>query len=64
MHKTQVEEMHEFFSQKKTCEEVSAILQARHPPIRGYSIKSVKCFCQKKWNFSQDLFKPCASNDF
>ena len=48
MHKMQVEEMRDFFSQKNTFEEISAILQTRHPCIRGYSVKSIKPFCEKK----------------
>ena len=43
-----VEEMHDFFSQKNTFEEISAILQTRHPLIRGYSVKSIKPFCKEK----------------
>ena len=48
MHKMQVEEMRDFFSQKNTIEEISAILKTRHPCIRGYSVKSIKPFCEKK----------------
>ena len=44
----QVEEMRDFFSQKNTFEEISAILQTRHPCIRGYSVKLIKPFCEKK----------------
>ena len=40
--------MRNFFSQKKTFEEISAILQARHPDVRGYSVKLIKPFCEKK----------------
>ena len=64
MHKMQVEEMRDFFSQKNTIEEISAILQTRHPCIRGYSVKSIKPFCEKKRNLFRDLSRPCASNDF
>ena len=46
MHKMQVEEMRDFFSQKYTFGKVSEILQARHPCIRGYSVKSI--FLRKK----------------
>ena len=42
MHKSQVEEMRDFFSQKNIFEEVSVILQTRHSCIRGYSVKSIK----------------------
>ena len=48
MHKMQVEEIRDFFSQKNTFEEISAILQTRHPCIKGYSVKSIKTFCKKK----------------
>ena len=48
MHKMQVEEMRDFFSQKSTFEEICVILQTRHPCIRGYSVKSTKTFCEKK----------------
>ena len=37
----EVEEMRDFFSQKKTFEEISATPQTRHPCIRGYSVKSI-----------------------
>ena len=49
----QVEEMRDFFSQKNTFEEISAILQTRHPCIRGYSVNLIKPFCQKKGFSSQ-----------
>ena len=62
MHKMQVEEMRDFFSQKNTIEEISAILKTRHPCIRGYSVKSIKPFCKKR-NLFQDLSRPFASND-
>ena len=48
MHKMQVEEMRDFFSQKSTFEEICVILQTRHPCIKGYSVKSTKTFCEKK----------------
>ena len=48
----QVEEIRDFFSQKNTFEEISAILQTRHPCIRGYSVKSIKPFCKKKKGIS------------
>ena len=44
----QVEDMRDFFSQKNTFEEISATLKARHPCIRGYSVKSNKPFRKKK----------------
>ena len=44
----QVEEILDFFSQKETFEEISAILQTRHPGVRGYSVKLIKPFCKKK----------------
>ena len=47
MDKMQVEEMRDFFSQEITYEKISAILQAIYSCIRGYSVKSVKRFCQK-----------------
>ena len=40
--------MCDFFSQKTTFEEISAILQTRHPSIREYPVKSIKPFCEKK----------------
>ena len=40
--------MCDFFSQKATFEEISAILQTRHPSIREYPVKSIKSFCEKK----------------
>ena len=52
MHQMQREETCDFFSQKNTLEEISAILQTRHPCIRGYSVKSTKPFCEKKVIFS------------
>ena len=64
MHKMQVEEILDFFSQKETFEEISAILQTRHPGVRGYSVKLSKPFCKKKRNFSRDHSRPCASNNF
>ena len=64
MHKMQVKEMRDFLSQKNTFKEISAILQTRHPCIRGYSVKSTKPFCEKKSNFFRDLSRACASNDF
>ena len=51
MHNMQVEEMRDFFSQKNTIEEISAILETRHPCIRGYSVKLIKPFCEKKKEF-------------
>ena len=60
MHKMQVEEMRDFFSQKSTFEEICVILQTRHPYIRGYSVKSTKPFCENKRNFFRDLLRPCA----
>ena len=48
MHKMQVKEMRDFLSQKNTFKEISAIIQTRHPCIRGYSVKSIKPFCEKK----------------
>ena len=48
MNKMQVEEIRDFFSQKSTFEEISVILQTRHPCIRGYSAKSTKSFREKK----------------
>ena len=50
MYKMQVEEMRDFSSQKKMYEEISTILQARHPGVKGYSVKSIKRFCKKKQN--------------
>ena len=47
MDKIQVEEMHDFLSQKITYEEISAILLAIYRSVRGYSVKSTKRFCQK-----------------
>ena len=47
----QVEEMRDFFHPKKTDEEISAILQARHPGLREYSVKLIKHFCKKKKEF-------------
>ena len=44
----QVEKMRDFFFQKDTFEETNAILQTRHPCIKGYSVKSIKPFCEKK----------------
>ena len=64
MHKIQVEEMRDFFSQKNTFEEVSVILQTRHSCIRGYSVKLIKPFCKKRRNFFRDLSRPYANNDF
>ena len=52
-----------FLPEKKLFEEISAILQARHPGIRGYSVKTIKSFSKKR-NFSRDLSRPYASNDF
>ena len=52
MHNMQVEEMRDFFSQKNTTEEISAILETRHPCIRGYSVKFIKPFCEKKKGIS------------
>ena len=40
--------MCDFFSEKNTFEEISAILQTRHPSITEYSVKSIKPFCEKK----------------
>ena len=40
MDKMQVEEMHDFLSQKITYEEISAILLAIYRSVRGYSVKS------------------------
>ena len=48
MHKMQVEEMRDFFSQKYTFEEINATLKKRHPCIKGYSVKSIKAFCKEK----------------
>ena len=45
MLKIEVEEMRDFFSQKKTYEEIITILQARYPVVREYSVKSIKRFC-------------------
>ena len=42
MDKMQVEEMRDFLSQKKTYEEISVILLAVCPSVRGYSAKSTK----------------------
>ena len=42
MGKMQAEEMLDFFSHKKTYEEISAILQATYPSVRGNSVKSTK----------------------
>ena len=64
MLKIEVEEMRDFFSQKKTYEEIITILQARYPAVREYSVKSIKRFCEKKRNFPQDFSRPRASNDF
>ena len=47
MDKPQLEEMRDFFSQKITYEEISAILQAIYPSVRGYSVKSAKSDTQK-----------------
>ena len=46
----QVEELCDFFSQKKNYEEISAILQVRRPRVRGYSVGLMK-----RKNFSRDL---------
>ena len=40
------EEIINFFSQKKTYDEISKILQLRYPGERGFSVKSVKRFCK------------------
>ena len=63
MHKMQVEEMRYFFSQKNTFEEISAILKTRHPCIRGYSVKSIKTFCEKRRIFFRDLSRPCVISE-
>ena len=47
MDKTQVEKARDFFSQKITYEEISAILQAIYPSVKGYSVKSIKQFCKQ-----------------
>ena len=52
MHKMQVEDKRDFFSQKNTFEEISATLKTRHPCIRGCSVKSIKPFCKKKGIYS------------
>ena len=56
MHKMQVEEIRDFFFQKSTFEEISVILQTRHPCIRGYSVKSTKSFREKK-GISSGIFQ-------
>ena len=56
MHKMQVVEMHDSLSQKKTYEEISTILQARRPDVRGYSVKPIKRFC-KKMEFPPEFLK-------
>ena len=53
----QVEEVHDFFFQKITYEEISAILQGIHPSVRGYSVKLTKIFCKKKREFFPGSFK-------
>ena len=63
MDKMQVEEMHDFLSQKITYEEISAIQLVIYPSVRGYSVKSTKRFCNKM-ELPQDLSRPCANNDF
>ena len=55
----QVEEMRDFFSQKKMYEEISAILQARHFGVRGYSVKSIIRFCKKMDFFLGSLKTMC-----
>ena len=63
MHKMQVESMRDFFSHKNTFEEITAILQTRHPCIRRYSAKSIEPYAKKR-NFFRDLSRPRASNNF
>ena len=41
------DEILNYFSKKKTYEEISHILQQQNPGKRGYSIKTIKRFCQK-----------------
>ena len=58
MHKMKVEELRDFFSQKKMYEEISATRnKARHPGVKGCSVKSTICFCKK------DGFFPGTSQD-
>ncbi|XP_057314337.1 uncharacterized protein LOC130655589 [Hydractinia symbiolongicarpus] len=47
MNKIFTEEILSFFSQKKTYEEISNILQSRYPGERGYSVKSIKRYCKE-----------------
>ena len=61
MDKMQAEEIRDISSQKVNYEEKSAMLQAIYPSADP--VKSTKKFC-KKWNFFQDLSRPCANNDF
>lgn len=48
MNKIFTEEILSFFSQKKTDEEISNILQSRYPGERGYFVKSIKRYCKEK----------------
>ena len=40
------EVVHLYFEQRQTHEEIAAILQQRHPGVRGLSARSVKRYCQ------------------
>ena len=40
------EVFHLYFEQRQTHEESAAILQQRHPGVRGVSARSVKRYCQ------------------
>ena len=55
--KMQVEEVHDFFFQKITYEEISAILQGIYPSVREYSVKLTKIFCRKKKGIFSRIFQ-------
>ena len=54
--------MRDFFSQKITYEEISAITQKIYSSIGGFYLKSTKTILPKNRNFSQDYSRPCAKN--
>ena len=59
MHKMQVEEMRDFFSQKNNFEEISAIPQTRHPCIRGYLSSQSNLFPKEKEFLPRSLKTIC-----